>query len=534
MKKFFRKQMLMILSVLLFAATPLLTAQPQAEHELVVLHTNDHHGHPVSFYDYPAPGQGGLPARATLVNETRDMYDNVMVVDAGDFNTGRPESTFFKGEPDIIGYNYIGYDLLTMGNHELDPSPSQMQKQIAMSEFPWLCANVKQADGSYIDNVKPYIIKDYGRFKVAVLGLMSKYTAETGSPDNIKGLIFEDEVETARKLVPMLKTKADLVIAVVHMGIYDDENLGSKLLAKEVADIALVIDGHTHTKVEEPVIVINKITGNEVPVVQAKHWGLYMGKIKMTFTKHNLREFSYELLPVNVKKREKKDDGTSVYHFVGKEYKEDEKLSSRLQVYVDKVDAVLNEVIGTATAPFFNKKTRNEETAIGDMVADSMLWYTDKMKLDADFAFQNGGGIRTDIADGPLQKRDIYEVLPFDNSVMVVTMKGRDVKALFDKTPETVGHGAMPQVSYGVSFTINTKTGTAEDIKINGQPINENKNYRIATNSYLASGGDGYKMFKNKTEAYDSSVMQRDAFIDYVISLGGIISPEVKGRIIVK
>ena len=113
-------------------------------------------------------------------------------------------------------------------------------------------------------------------------------------------------------------------------------------------------------------------------------------------------------------------------------------------------------------------------------------------------------------------------------------MKGSDVIALFDYTPETVTHGAMPQVSEGVSFVIDTASGTVSDVLINGSPIDPAKEYVIATNSYLASGGDGYGMFKNNVGVYDSSLMQRDAFIDYIEYLGGTITPEVKGRITVK
>jgi len=513
-------------------ATPITT--PDVEHSLVVLHTNDHHGHPVAFYNYPAPGQGGLPAQATLVSQIREANENVMVLSAGDFNTGRPESNFFKAEPDLIGFNYIGYDALGMGNHEFDPSPEDMQAQIALSEFPWLCANVVNEDGSYIDNVEPYIIKDYGTFKVAILGLLDVGTKETGSPANIEGLVFKDEVEVANELVPKLKKKADIVIALVHMGIYDSEEEGSKRLAAQVPGLAMIVDGHTHTKTEEPVMITNVVSGNEVPIVSANQWGLYMGKAEVKFMNGEVTGFDFELVPVNVKYREKLEDGSSVYHFVDKEIADDPGLVELLQPYVDKVDAVLDESIGTATAPFLNANTRKEETAIGNMVADSMLWFCNEMNLNADFAFQNGGGVRTDIADGEIKKRTIYEVLPFDNSVALVTMKGSDVIELFGRTPETVGHGAMPQVSKEVSFVIDTASGTVSDLLINGEPVDPNREYKVATNSYLASGGDGYSIFKSAVAYYDTSLMQRDAFIEYVVSLGGTITPSVEGRITIK
>ncbi len=537
MKNLFKVLMLISLVAVFIGCASSPISMPDVEHNLVILHTNDYHGHPSAFYDYPAGGQGGLPAQATYVNAVRAANPNVLVLSAGDLNTGRPESNFFKAEPDIIGHNFIGYDALAMGNHEFDPNFEQMQKQIADSDFPWLCANVVNKDGSYIDNVLPYTIKDFGDFKVAIIGLLDVGTEKTGSPANIENLMFRDEVEVANELVPMLKKQADIVIALVHMGIYgeDGDNAeGSKRIAAQVPGVALVIDGHTHTKLEEPVMVKNEVTGNNVAVVQAGYWGLFVGNASLSFMNGEVTGLDWRMDPINVKWREKLDDGTKVYHFVGEELKEDAALAALIQPYVDKVDAVLDGVIGTATAPFLNDDTRKMETAIGDMVADSMLWYANSQNLGADFAFQNGGGIRTSIADGDIQKRTIYEVLPFDNSVMTVTMKGSDVIALFDQTPAAVTHGAMPQVSEGVSFTIDTATGTVSDVLINGSPIDPAKEYVIATNSYLASGGDGYKVFKNNVGVYDSSLMQRDAFIDYVVYLGGSITPEVKGRFEVK
>jgi 5'-nucleotidase/UDP-sugar diphosphatase len=499
------------------------------EHSLTILHTNDHHGHPLAFFDYPSPGQGGLPARATLVKAIRAESPNVLVLDAGDLNTGRPESNFFKAKPDIEGYNFIHYDALALGNHEFDVNMAEMQAQIAASEFPWLCANAK-IDGKYLDNVKPYVIKEYQGFKVAVLGLVSAQTAVTGNPENIGDITFEDEVEVALQLVPKLKKKADIVIALVHMGIYDDASMGSKRLAAEVPGLALVIDGHTHTKLEEPVMVVNQVTGKRVAIVQAKHWGLYLGKADLKFQSGKVADLSWSAVPVNVKKREKKD-GKSHHYFVDKEIKEDAALLALLKPYNDQVETVLSEVIGSAEGPFINDKTRETETALGDIVADSQLWYMRKMGFDIDFAFQNGGGIRATLGSGEIKKKTVYEVLPFDNSICVVSLKGSDVIALFEQTPATIGQGAMPQVSDGVSFTINAASGKVENLLIGQQPVDPAKIYKIALNSYLAAGGDGYKVFKKRVEFYDSSMMQRDAFIDYVIHQGGKIAPKTHGRI---
>ncbi|MBN2617810.1 MAG: 5'-nucleotidase C-terminal domain-containing protein [Spirochaetales bacterium] len=510
----FLKKTMALIAVSLFFTGILFSA----EYELKVLHTNDHHGHPIAFYDYPSDGQGGLAARATYVAQMRASNKNVLVLDAGDFNTGRPESTFFKAEPDILGYNYIGYDALSMGNHEFDNDWASMQKQIADSKFPWINANIKK-NGSTLDNVKPYIIKEYNGFKVAVFGLLTKETVETGNPDYVKGLTFEDEVATAKKLVPELRKKADIVIALVHMGLYDNDLEGSRKLAANVPGIDLIIDGHSHTMIKEPVVV------KGIPIVQARHWGLYMGNGTLKIKDGKVVSFNWQLDPINVKNKE---------GFVGTEYKEDQVLLGKLAPFNEKVTAVLSEVIGTATDVFLNDNTRKEETAIGDIVSDSQEWFMEKMGMDVDFAFQNGGGIRATLPAGTIQKQTVYEILPFDNSIAVITLTGNDVIALFDKAATNIGAGSMPQVSKGVKVTINAETKKVEKLTIDGKPVDPVKNYKIATNSYLAAGGDGYSVFKNGTNYYDSSLMQRDAFIDYVIFLGGKISPKTDGRITIK
>jgi 5'-nucleotidase/UDP-sugar diphosphatase len=162
-----------------------------------------------------------------------------------------------------------------------------------------------------------------------------------------------------------------------------------------------------------------------------------------------------------------------------------------------------------------------------------MLWHT--KRLGVDFALQNGGGIRADLAEGPVRLRDIYDVLPFDNSVVVLTLKGSDVMVLFDHIASiSEGRGAFPQVSRGLSFTIDRTSGTCTDVFINGKPLNPKGVYKIATNSYLANGGDGYRVFLRALHRYDSSVLQRDVFALYLQHLGGRIRPAVRQRIRIK
>jgi 5'-nucleotidase/UDP-sugar diphosphatase len=489
--------------------------------QLVILHTNDTHGHPLKFTD-AAPGEGGLPARATMVSRIRSTYANVLLLDAGDLNTGRPESNFFKAEPDIKGYNYLGYDALALGNHEFDNPLAVLKTQMSTAKFPFLAANVKTADGKYL--AQPYIIKDFKSFKVAIFGLTTRETETVGSPENIKGLVFEDEVEAAKKLLPELRKKADIIVALVHMGIYSDDEHGSRRLAKYVSGINLIVDGHTHTRLSEPVYV------NGAPIVQAWQWGLQVGKAVMTIDRNRVVGFQWEPLPVNLKNANKKADETKEVAWFRSGLKEDPKLLAVLQPYYNQVEKVLAKVIGKAIGTFPNRDTRIRETALGDLVADAIQWSTRDLKPD--FTILNSGSIRADLPEGPITEKLIYGILPFDNSITVVTMKGTEVIALFDyiaTIPQ--GKGGFPQVSQGVRFTLNYTTGKCENILIHGNPIDPGKRYRIVTNSYMAAGGDGYQVFLNAAVRYDTSVFVRDAVIEYILNFGGIVKPEINGRI---
>jgi 5'-nucleotidase/UDP-sugar diphosphatase len=497
-------------------------------HKLVIVHTNDTHGHPVRFFKHPVSDVGGLPARSTLVRQIRKENENVLVLDAGDLNTGRAESTFFKAQPDIEGYNYIGYDAMALGNHEFDNSREVLEWQMSLARFPFLSANIKTKDGEYL--TRRYVIKKFHGFKVAIFGLTTRETVLTGNPKYIKDLIFEDEIEVARKLVPELKKKADLVIALVHMGLYQSFREGSRRLASEVHGIDLIVDGHTHTKLDSPIFVKKFGSDHKTLIVQAWKWGLVVGRVDLWIKNKGVINHQFEAIPINLKKEEKRPDGSKVYSYVGKKIEEDKGLLYILQPYVDKVESHLSEVIGHAEEMFYYKDTRKKETALGNIIADSMLWYTRNMGVD--FAIQNGGGIRDDLPKGRITMKSIYEILPFDNSVVFLTLNGSDVQSLFDYIATiSPGEGAFPQVSEGISFTINRFTGKCQDILINGQPIHQFRNYRIATNSYLASGGDGFKMLLNAIFKYDTSKFQKDVLIEYIKYLGKSIKPKIKGRI---
>jgi 5'-nucleotidase/UDP-sugar diphosphatase len=497
-------------------------------HHLVILHTNDTHGHPLKFLYGSAPDVGGLPARATLVREIKRTNENVLLLDGGDLNTGRAESNLHKARPDIEGYNAIGYDAMVLGNHEFDNPPDVLKAQMAMARFPFLSANIKTKGGQNL--AQPYLFKEFPGFKVAILGLTTRETRMLANPEHVKELLFEDEVEIAKELVPRLKQEADVVIALTHAGIFESSERGSRRLASEVGGIDIIVDGHTHTRLDFPILVDHPSSDHRTLIVQAWKWGLIVGRLDLWIVNRKVVDFRYEIIPVNLKTVEKKDDGTRVYHFIGESIPEDQALLSLLQPYADQIESLLSDVIGYAEVPFLNHDARQAETALGNLIADSMKWHTENQAVD--FAIQNGGGIRDHIPKGPITKKTIYDVLPFDNSIVLLSMKGGDVQRLFDFIAAIPsGEGAFPQVSEGVTFTINRSARRCENVLIKGKPIDINRIYRIATNSYLANGGDGYQVFLQALEKYDSATFQQPVLIEYIKSLGGRIKPKTEGRI---
>ncbi|MBW2303300.1 MAG: 5'-nucleotidase C-terminal domain-containing protein [Deltaproteobacteria bacterium] len=495
---------------------------------LVVLHTNDHHGHPLKFSYYPSPAAGGLPARATLVRGVRRENRNVLLLDAGDLNTGRPESDLFSARPDILGYNALGYDAMVLGNHEFDHPLRVLKEQMAAARFPFLSANIRTRGGGLL--ARPYLLKDFGEFRVAVFGLTTKDTEHIANPKNVKDLLFDDEIQTARRLVPFLRRKADIVIALTHMGIFESVRIGSKRLAAQVEGIDLIVDGHSHTRLESPVMVRNRRSGKMVPIVQAWKWGLVLGRVDLEIHGRAVRLVSFRAVPVNLKTLERRADGRKIIRNAGRPVPEDPALLKMLQPYLDKVNTSLSKVIGYAESPFSNEASRHRETALGDLVADSMLWAT--RELGADFALQNGGGIRSGLPRGPITRKILHEILPFDNTVVVLTLKGRDLIDLLNHLgAKGMGSGAFPQISRGITLTLDARTRRCRRIRVHGRPIDTGRVYRVATNSFLADGGDGCRSFLKALQRRDTGKLQREILAAYIQTLGEALRPRIHGRI---
>ena len=491
-------------------------------YQLTILHTNDHHGHFMKYNPYPVKDVGGLAAQSTLVNIVRADVEKaggvVMLLSGGDINTGIPESDLLDAEPDIVAMNLIGYDAMVLGNHEFDNSPDVLMKQKGWAKFPFIAANIFRKDtGEAL--VKPYVIKDYDGLKVAILGLTTETTPILTLPANVKDVVFKNPIDIAKALVPKLKQEVDLVIALTHLGFYEDmDSKGDIALAKAVPEIDVIVGGHTHTEMTEAQLVGQTI------IVQAGGYSDNVGRLDLMVEKETkkISQHSFKLIPVNKKKRVKFNK-KRYYMYVDKGYVEDTEIVKAMEPYLAKADSKLSQPIGQAGVALMGGKTesRSKETNLGNLITDAM-----RDKTSSDIAFQNGGGIRASISPGAITYRDILTVQPFGNTLVIVDMTGAQIIDALNFAATKVGSGAFLHVS-GLKWTIMGEK--AKNVTVADQPIDLGKTYKVVTNNFMATGGDGYAMLKPLPQE-DTGFVDADAFKDYVTKFDRV-EPKLEGRL---
>lgn len=496
-------------------------------YHLTILHNSDHHGHFAKFSPYANPDVGGMAARSTLINIVRAEIEkaggHVLLLSGGDVNIGVPESDLLDAEPDFKLMHLLGYDAMVLGNHEFDKALDVLMKQREWAGFPFLAANVvKKGTGEPL--VDPYIIKEFDGLKVAIFGLTMEETKILALPQPLEALDIRSVIETSQELVPKLRAQADVVIALTHIGFYETSGAGYRTpgdlkLAQEVPGIAVIVGGQSGTVLEEPEVIGNTL------IVHAGEYGLYVGRLDLTIDSDTdeVTEYAYKLLPVNLKRQVAYHD-TSYYMYVDNGYVEDSEVLEFIQTYLEQTDELLSQPVGEALVQLVGDKKiiRSQETNLANFVTDSM-----RAKTGAEIAFCNAGGIRADIAAGPIAYRDVLNVLPFGNTLVLLDMTGEQIRDVLDYAATIKpGNGGFLHAS-GLTWT--NKKGIPEQVMIGGKPIESENTYKVVINNFLAAGGDGYTMFKEAPQ-YDTGFTDASALREYIMKLGKV-APKVEGRL---
>jgi 5'-nucleotidase/UDP-sugar diphosphatase len=505
-----KKYLLFFLIILSLVISGCATApyQKDVESQLTILYTNDHHGH----FWKNRHGEGGFAAQKTLVDqirkEVKSAGGHVLLLSAGDINTGIPESDLLDAEPDFKAMWAIGYNAMALGNHEFDNPPDVLMKQKQWAVFPFLSANtVKKSTGKPLfDDFK---IWDFDGLKVAVIGLITADTPELVIATNVEKLEFKDPVAVAKSTVPKLRKKAAVVIALAHMGFYENAQYGSSApgvvtLARSVPGIDVIVGGHSHNKIAEPVVE------NGTLILQAADDGKYVGRLDLTFKNGVVSMQGNRLIPVNLKKKVKKG-GKTERVLIEEEIKEDSDMLALLTPFYEKGQSELAKVVGSTTDVFVGERkiVRSQETNLGNLIAR-----TQRLKVGADVAIMNSGGIRTSIAKGDITYKDVLKVQPFSNSICVVTLTGKELKKYCEiAANKTAGSGAYAQFD---NANVVMQGKSLESLSVGGTPVDDTKKYRLAINSFIAAGGDGYMKVTGLPTFVDSGFIDADILKEYI------------------
>lgn len=254
----------------------------ERKQKITILHTNDVHSRLEAFPMDGSrnEGQGGVAARAALIEKVRREEPHVLLLDAGDIFQGTPYFNMYKGEPEIKALSMMGYDAVTMGNHDFDAGVEGFAKQLPHANFSVVVANYDFTGTALEHKTKPFITLKKGGVKVGIFGLGIKLVGLV-SEYAFGNTKYNDPIVTAKLISEQLKKKekCDMVICLSHLGYeYDTNKVSDKVIAAETEFIDLIIGGHTHTFLDEPAIVRNK-TGNEVAINQVGWAGLRLGRI---------------------------------------------------------------------------------------------------------------------------------------------------------------------------------------------------------------------------------------------------------------
>lgn len=471
--------------------------------KITILHTNDTHAR-INEGTYDGMGLAKL---STLVKQHEAENENVLLLDAGDTFHGTTFATLEQGKSIAEVFNAVGYDGMAAGNHDFNYGYERLLELKEMVTFPVLSANViVEETGELL--LPPYMIQEIDGVKLGIFGLSTPETHYKTHPKNVEGLKFTDPVEAAQMMVAELQAQeVDVIIALTHLGTDASSTDTSIKVAEGATGIDLIVDGHSHT--EENVGVSGTL------IVSSGEYTKNLGVVELTFDENG------ELVG---------KEGSLISKEDAVEVEPDAEVQAVIDAIAASQETILAEVVGSTSVILDGEReqVRAGETNLGNLITDAMLNET-----GAEVAITNGGGIRASIDAGEITKGEVITVLPFGNYIVTKEVTGAVIKAALENGIDSYpdAKGAFPHVA-GITYTIDASKPAGEravSIQINGESIDLEKTYVLATNDFLAAGGDEYTMFadiaiKNEYPALDEVLIQ-------YIQGKGTVSPEVEDRV---
>ncbi len=483
-----RASLLLVLVLLLAARLSAVT--------LTILHTSDLHGH-VHPHDALADADHGegLARIAAAVRAVRAEGGTVLLLDSGDTIEGAPSQALaFAGrvgdgaDPIVGAMNLVGYDAMAIGNHEFDFGLARLEASRKEARFPWLSANTLGADGT--PAFAPYVVKEAAGVRVGILGVVTPHVANWESPALLGGLRFGDSVEAARKWVPILRgrERCDLVVVLAHEGFEKDPRTGkerrdsgenqSYAIAAGVEGIDLLLSGHAHT-------VVPPTRVGRTWVSQPGRWGNTLTRFDVTL--------------------ERSTDGWRVSGISGKNLPmrrvapDPEVVAAVARVQAATLAALAADVAVLET-PVSSRGARRQDTAILD-------WLHAVQLREGKAALSFGSLLPPSLPDwpaGPLTLRQIWAFYPYENSLVTVEATGRQVRAALERSAGCIARpdefGRNCDTLEGADYVVDVSRPDGHRIASltrGGRELADGDVFLVAINSYRASGGGGYPMWRS-------------------------------------
>jgi 5'-nucleotidase len=552
---------------------------------VAIVGTNDIHGAivPLSLKTRDAAGvpstsyeAAGIGVLATYIRRLRNEFgDHLIWLDAGDQFQGSLESNTTRGGPMVAFFNLMGLSASAIGNHEFDFGVPNLEARMKEAHYPYLDANIlDKKSGKVVNfpNSHPHFVVQTGHLKVGIIGLSTVETPTTTRPDNVKNYRFASlKATTLREAEELRQEGANIIVVVAHAGLFCDLSRQPENRIRSVTDIQgdcdpkkgeivdllnalphgtvdAVVSGHTHTVVHHWI--------NGVPVIQGGVSGKNMNVIYLTYDlakRHLMTDQTHIEGPIPICEsvfQNRKDCNGDVQDtqrgplvpaiFRGEPVHADAEVQALIKPVVDRTAEIKKEVLAEAARPVEVK--REGESEMGNLMSDAV-----RAATGADVAILNSGGVRAPWEAGPITYGAVYRTSPFDNYIVVLKLKGKDLKTLL-RIVESGSKGVSPTSglrmkllpfdSKAPSDDLNGngkiepwKYNRIVDLKLsNGEPIQDSKTYRVATIDFLVAGGDDWGWIMSRLKGQQlgekSSILERDALLQYLKKQKGPINSE--------
>ncbi|HEV8118432.1 MAG TPA: bifunctional UDP-sugar hydrolase/5'-nucleotidase [Thermoanaerobaculia bacterium] len=511
-----RRIFALVLAIGAGLATAAARAAEPRPRDVTILYTTDFHSafDPIPAYWLPgSPKLGGAAQLAAMVNDIRKREETVFLFDAGDMFTGML-SNLTRGEALMEMMLTMGYDAMAIGNHEFDYGGENFIRQMNRVPFPVLAANVfYKGTNRYYS--RPYTFLERNGVRLLVIGIIGQDARSVALPSGITDLDFTDPIPAVRAIVKELRPKADLVVVLAHQGKTGPQQTDAEArpevqrdfdedirLCGEVEGIDVFVGGHAHRGIETP--YVHPKTGTLI--VQTYGYGTRLGYLKLRMEGAKVVSHQGELLKV-----------------WSDRIVPDPAVAAKIEAYRRETAPAIGQVVGRSKTRLV--RDYNRESTLGSFVADVM-----REEAGAEVAFENAGGLRADLPEGPVTNGNVLDTLPFLNTLVTCEMTGAQIREVLEQGL-TLERGLIQVSGLTASYDLRKPAGRRlVSVTIGGKKLDPARMYRVATNSFLAQGGDLYETFLRAKQT-DSGRSLSDVVIGYFRKTDPV-SPPKPGRLL--